>query len=178
MNTTGNVTGTTYPIVQAPMAGVQNSALAIAVCNAGGVGSLPCAMLTPEQLHSELTTLTAATGKVYNVNFFCHQQPAIDAKQYSHWLKLLKPYITELEIDMPGEPPADGGRQPFSHTMADALETFKPPIVSFHFGLPEKDLLQRVKSWGASVWSSATTVAEAKWLAANGADAILSLIHI
>ena len=174
MNTTCNVTGTTYPIVQAPMAGVQNSALAIAVCNAGGVGSLPCAMLTPAQIHDELTTLTASTSTPYNVNFFCHQQPEIDAKLYSEWLKLLRPYLNELECDIPDEPPVEGGRQPFNHAMADSIEPFKPPVISFHFGLPDKDLLQRVKSWGASVWSSATTVNEAQWLAANGADVIIA----
>ncbi len=174
MNSSGNVTDTTHPVVQAPMAGVQNSTLAIAVCNSGGLGSLPCAMLTPEQTVDELTTLTAATSNPYNVNFFCHQQPVIDAQHYSQWLKLLRPYVAELAFDLPDEPPVEGGRQPFSHAMADSIESFKPPVISFHFGLPEKDLIKRVKSWGSSIWSSATTVDEAKWLAANGADVIIA----
>lgn len=174
MTIRNEVTDTELPIVQAPMAGVQTSALAIAVCNAGGLGSLPCAMLSPEQVHSELATLTTSTSNPYNVNFFCHQQPTVDPHQYREWLNAIEPYLTELDLEAPGNPPASGGRQPFSHAMADAIEDFKPPIVSFHFGLPESDLLQRVKSWGSRVWSTATTVDEAKWLAANGADVIIA----
>ena len=174
MSSAQSVTGTALPIVQAPMAGVQNSALAIAVCNAGGLGSLPCAMLTPEQVASELNTVTASTSNPYNINFFCHQAPVIDAQRYSDWLGLLRPYLSELEFELPDEPPRDSGRQPFNHDMADAIEAFKPPIVSFHFGLPGKELLSRVKSWGSQVWSSATTVDEGKWLAANGADVVIA----
>lgn len=173
MISANDVTGTTYPIVQAPMAGVQNSALAIAVSKAGGLGSLPCAMLSPEQIHTELNTISASTDKPYNVNFFCHQQPVVDKKHYSAWLELLRPYLSEFNLNIADEPPAGGGRQPFSHTMADAIESFKPPVVSFHFGLPDNDLLQRVKSWGSQIWSSATTVDEARWLEANGVDVII-----
>jgi len=122
MSSAQSVTGTALPIVQAPMAGVQNSALGIAVCNAGGLGSLPCAMLTPEQVASELNTLTASTSNPYNINFFCHQAPVIDAQRYSDWLGLLRPYLSELEFELPDEPPRDGGRQPFNHDMADAIE--------------------------------------------------------
>jgi nitronate monooxygenase len=155
------------------MAGVQNSALTVAVSNAGGLGSLPCAMLDTSQAQQELSTIAAATSEPYNVNFFCHQQPVIDEKRYDAWMALLAPYFAELDLEPPATPNA-ASRQPFSHEMADAIEPFKPPIISFHFGLPATDLLQRVKGWGSRVWSSATTVDEAQWLAANGADAIIA----
>ena len=165
--------GIELPIIQAPMAGVQTSVLGIAVSNAGGLGSLPCAMLTLSALRAELTAITAQTHRPYNVNFFCHTPPEPDLAREARWRVALAPYYAEMGIDAVTVP-AGGGRAPFSHEFADLLETFKPPVVSFHFGLPSPELLQRVKSWGAKVLSSATTVAEACWLEANGADAVIA----
>ena len=165
--------GIHLPIIQAPMAGVQGSALAVAVSNAGGLGSLPCAMLTPETLRRELTVLQTQTTHPYNVNFFCHTPPTPDAEREAAWRAALTPYFTELGLDA-NTIPSGPGRQPFSADMADVLAEFKPPVVSFHFGLPSADLLARVKSWGAKVLSSATTVDEARWLEAHGADAIIA----
>ncbi len=165
--------GIHLPIIQAPMAGVQGSALAVAVSNAGGLGSLPCAMLPPETLRRELTVLQTQTTHPYNVNFFCHTPPTPDAEREAAWRAALTPYFTELGLDA-NTIPSGPGRQPFSADMADVLAEFKPPVVSFHFGLPSADLLARVKSWGAKVLSSATTVDEARWLEAHGADAIIA----
>jgi nitronate monooxygenase len=165
--------GTQLPIIQAPMAGVQLSAMAVAVSNAGGLGSLPCAMLSLDALRAELQAITTQTSKPYNVNFFCHAIPAPNAAQEATWRAALAPYYAEHGIDA-STIAAGAGRMPFSHEAADVLEAFKPPVVSYHFGLPAPELLQRVKSWGATVLSSATTVAEARWLAAHGADAIIA----
>jgi nitronate monooxygenase len=165
--------GTRWPIIQAPMAGVQGSAMAIAVNNAGGLGSLPCAMLTLDALRTELQAITAHTSKPYNVNFFCHAVPAHDAAKEAAWRAELAPFYAEHGIDVASIAPG-AGRAPFSHEAADVLEAFKPPVVSFHFGLPAKDLLARVKAWGAVVLSSATTVAEARWLEAHGVDVIIA----
>ena len=161
------------PIIQAPLAGVQGSSLAIAVCNAGGLGSLPCAMLSLETLQSELNAIKAGTSKPYNVNFFSHTTPSPDAAREAVWRKALAPYYAEFGIDADSIPTGPG-RNPFSHEAADVLEAFKPPVVSFHFGLPTADLMQRVRSWGSKILSSATTVAEARWLEANGVDAIIA----
>ncbi|MFM2398992.1 MAG: hypothetical protein RL341_1149 [Pseudomonadota bacterium] len=155
------------------MAGVQGAALAVAVSNAGGLGSLPAAMLSLEQLASELAAIKAGTDKPYNVNFFCHTPPVPDAAREAAWRNTLAPYYAEFGID-PASIPAGAGRNPFAHAAADVLEKFKPAVVSFHFGLPTRELLARVKAWGAKVLSSATTVAEAKWLEAHGADAIIA----
>jgi len=165
--------GTTLPIIQAPMAGVQGSALAAAVCNAGGLGSLPCAMLSPQQLRHELTQLSRLTDKPFNVNFFCHTPPAPDAAQEARWRSALAPYYAEYGID-PSSIAAGPGRNPFNEETAALVEAFRPAVVSFHFGLPHPDLLQRVKAWGAKVLSSATTVEEALWLQEHGADAIIA----
>ena len=165
--------GIALPIIQAPMAGVQASALAIAVSNAGGLGSLPGAMLTPESLVSELQALSTQTDQPWNLNFFCHTPPQPDVAREARWRAALAPYYAEFGID-PASVPTGGGRTPFTAGIADLIEPFKPPVVSFHFGLPSPALLARVKSWGSKVMSSATTVAEARWLAAQGVDAIIA----
>jgi nitronate monooxygenase len=165
--------GAELPIIQAPMAGVQGAKLAIAVSNSGAVGSLPAAMLSLEQLAIELTAIKAATDKPFNVNFFCHTPPVADATREAVWRKALAPFYAEFGIDS-ANIPTGAGRNPFTQAAADALEQFKPPVVSFHFGLPSKELLARVHAWGAKVLSSATTVVEAKWLEAHGADAIIA----
>jgi len=161
------------PIIQAPMAGSQGSALAIAVSNAGGLGSQPCAMLGPEAIRKELQAITAATSKPYNVNFFVHKQPIADAAREAAWRTILAPYFTEYGIDARAiaEAPA---RLPFDDAAAEVLEAFKPPVVSFHFGLPSNALLARVKSWGSKILSSATTVDEARYLEAHGVDAVIA----
>jgi nitronate monooxygenase len=162
-----------WPIVQAPMAGVQGSALAIAVSNAGGLGSLPGALLSLDALRGELAAIAAGTDKPYNVNFFCHAPPRPDPRRDAAWRERFRVYYQEFDIAFE-DVPAAVTRLPFSHDAADVLREFEPPVVSFHFGLPSPDLLQRVRAWGATVLSSATTVDEARWLEAHGADAIIA----
>ncbi len=160
------------PLVQAPMAGYQGATLALAVGEAGGLGSIPAATLTPEALAAELAPLAAA-GRPYNVNFFCHVPPVPEPAQEAAWREALAPYYAEAGIDPAAIAPG-AGRRPFDAAMADVLERFRPPVVSFHFGLPPPELLARVKAWGATVWSSATTVDEARWLVRHGADAVIA----
>jgi nitronate monooxygenase len=165
--------GIELPIIQAPMAGVQGSAMALAVSNAGGLGSLPCAMLPLDALRSELDALRAGTTRSYNVNFFCHTPPTPDDAREAAWREALAPYARDLGVDLSAVP-AGAGRQPFSADAAALLEAYRPAVVSFHFGLPEPALLARVKSWGAKVLSSATTMDEARWLEASGVDAVIA----
>lgn len=161
------------PLLQAPMAGAQGSALALAVCAAGGVGSLPAAMLAPEALRAELQVMRERAVGPWNVNFFCHTPPEPDAAAETRWREALRPFYDEAGID-PANVPSGAGRVPFSQAVADVVEPFAPPVVSFHFGLPAPDLLARVKSWGSKVLSSATTVEEALWLQAHGADVVIA----
>ena len=168
--------GLQHALIQAPMAGVQGSALAIAVSQAGGLGSLPCAMLSPDQIRSEIEAIRAATDRPYNLNFFCHTPPPASVatpERESAWRRLLAPYYAEHGIDA-SSIPAGAGRAPFSAALCDLIEPYRPPVVSFHFGLPDAVLVQRIKAWGGKVLSSATTVAEAMWLEAQGADAIIA----
>ncbi len=165
--------GIELPIIQAPMAGVQGSALAVAVSNAGGLGSLPCAMLSQDVVRQELEAIRAQTARPYNVNFFCHAPPDRDTARDMIWQQALSPYYKEHGIDVSATP-AGPGRMPFDAAAVDVLEEFKPPVVSFHFGLPAPELLERVRRWGAKILSSATTVEEALWLEAHGVDAIIA----
>ena len=165
--------GIQFPIIQAPMAGVQGSALAIEVSQAGGLGSLPCAMLSLEALEAELTEIRGNTTKPINVNFFCHSEPLPQAAKQAAWLEQLSPYLTEFNLD-PNAQPAGAQRTPYSKAQAEVLAKFKPEVVSFHFGLPDEELLLEIKSWGSKVISTATTVEEALWLEARGADAIIA----
>ena len=165
--------GTRLPIIQAPMAGVQDAALAVAVCNAGGLGSLPCAMLSPDAMRQQLRSIREQTSGPYNVNFFCHTPPQPDPHREALWRAMLAPYYAEFGIDPQAIAPAPQ-RRPFDHATADVLEEFRPPVVSFHFGLPSPDLLGRVRRWGAKVLSSATTLDEARWLEAHGVDAVIA----
>ena len=165
--------GIELPIIQAPMAGVQGSALAVAVSEAGGLGSLPCAMLSLDGMRSELDVIVAATSRPFNVNFFCHSAPIPNLERESAWRLVLRPYYDEFGIDPDSVDPV-AARGSFSHDAADVLSDFTPAVVSFHFGLPSDDLLQRVRSWGTTILASATTVDEARWLEARGVDAIIA----
>jgi nitronate monooxygenase len=147
--------------------------MAIAVSNAGGLGSLPCATLSIDQIRNELAAITAATSKPYNVNFFVHRQPPPDEAREAAWRKVLAPYYAELGLDQSAIQ-AGPGRLPFSDEAADLLEEFKPAVVSFHFGLPSERHMARVKGWGAKILSSATTVDEARWLEVRGVDAVIA----
>ena len=165
--------GIELPIIQSPMAGANDSSMAIAVSTAGGLGSLPCAMLSPDQANAEMGVIRQQTEKPYNVNFFCHADTEIDLSEQQTWKEKLRPYFEELEID-PEVPAAGASRAPFSEDMCALVEKHKPNVVSFHFGLPQPDLLDRVKAAGSVVVSSATTVEEAIWLAERGCDAVIA----
>jgi nitronate monooxygenase len=157
------------PIIQAPMAGSQGVELCAAVCEAGGLGSLPSAMLTPSELIDQIAEIRRRTSALFNVNFFCHVPPRPDAERQTRWLAELAPDYAGAALD----PPAGGSGPspaPFDSARAEIIEETKPPVVSFHFGLPDESLLERVKQGGAKICSSATTVAEARWLV-DGAPA-------
>jgi len=165
--------GIELPIVQAPMAGVQLHALAVAVSNAGGLGSLPCAMLSRDQLRDEIAALAAGTRRPFNVNYFAHVPPSPDAAREAAWRAALAPYYAEFGIDVDAIPTGPG-RQPFTKEVADALDAVRPAVVSFHFGLPDPGMVARIKSWGSKLIASATTVDEAVWLERHGVDAVIA----
>lgn len=165
--------GIEHPIVLAPMAGSMDWELAAAVAEAGGLGSLPCAMLSAEQVREQIGKFRARTKGPLNLNFFCHRPPKRDNTREAAWRDRLKPYYAELGVD-PNTPPPGGGRAPFDDAMCEVVVELKPEVVSFHFGLPESSLLGRVKAAGCKVMASATTVAEARWLEERGVDAVIT----
>lgn len=155
------------------MAGVQGSALALAVCNAGGLGALPCAMLAQDALQAELEVLRAGTTRPYNLNFFCHRPPQADPRREQAWRTALAPYYREAGVD-PDAPVTRTERAPFDARVAALVGTFRPAFASFHFGLPDADLLAQVRSWGSKILASATTLDEARWLESRGVDAVIA----
>ncbi len=165
--------GIEWPLIQAPMAGAQRSALAAAVSSAGALGSLPCAMLDAQALRREVQAIKAQTERPFNLNFFCHQAPAVDERVAAAWHAVLAPFYAEHGIDA-NAPTSSALRTPFGPQAADLTDEFRPAVVSFHFGLPPPELLSRVRASGATILSSATTVEEARWLEARGVDGVIA----
>jgi nitronate monooxygenase len=165
--------GIEHPIVLAPMAGAMDFELVAAVSAAGGLGSLPCAMLTPDALRDQLAKVRARTDRPVNVNFFSHTPPLPNNAREARWRDQLKPYYEELGID-PALPVPSSNRRPFDAAFCAVVEELKPQVVSFHFGLPEASLVRRVKAAGCVLISSATIAAEAVFLERHGVDAVIA----
>ncbi len=161
------------PIIQAPLAGANGSAMAIGASRAGALGSLPCAMLDATAADNEVTSIAQAAGNIFNLNFFCHTAPQADAVRDTRWRETLARYYTELDLD-PDAVATAAQRNPFNEAMCALVERHQPRVVSFHFGLPQAQLLARVKAAGCLVTGSATTVVEASWLQDNGCDFVIA----
>lgn len=164
-----DLVGSEQPIVQAPMAGAGGVELCVAAMKGGALGSLPCALLTPGQLRDQVAQVRSRASGPLNLNFFCHTMP--EEVDDGAWRALLRPYYDEYGVG-----PGNGGalRLPFDEDMCRVVEELRPEVVSFHFGLPGPELLDRVRASGAAVLSSATTVEEARWLEQRGTDAIIA----
>ena len=152
------------------MAGAGGEALAIAAMKGGALGSLPCATLAPDQVRAQVAAVHAAVAGPINLNFFCHTTP--DAVDDTAWRAALQPYYTEYKVGYPATPPV--ARRPFDAAMAEVVEEVRPEVLSFHFGLPAEPLLDRVRATGTLILSSATSIAEARWLATRGVDAVIA----
>lgn len=162
--------GIETPIVQAPMAAAQDAALAIAAIQGGALGSLPCALLTPDTVRAQVAEVRAAVAGPFNLNFFCHSLP----EHYDDraWQVALHPYYEEYGVAPPLAPPPL--RRPFDANMCDVVADLRPDVVSFHFGLPAPGLLERVRAVGCRIIASANSPAEARWLAERGVDAVIA----
>jgi nitronate monooxygenase len=164
---------TEFPIVLAPMAGVMDADLVIAAAQGGALGTLPCAMLSVEKAREQINIIRQRVSAPVNMNFFCHKAVDPDPRREAGWKQRLSSYYSELGVD-PAAPIAVANRAPFDAAMCALVEELKPEVVSFHFGLPEPALLERVKAAGSVVVGSATIVREAIWLEENGADVVIA----
>ncbi len=161
--------GIRHPLLLAPMAGSGGAALAVAVARAGGLPSLPCALLSTDRIRADIGTVRQQAAGPLNVNFFCHTPPAPDPAREQAW----HGRIEALYGPIP-DGPEGAQRRPFDEAACALVEELRPDVVSFHFGLPTAPLLARVKAAGARVIASATTVAEAVWLERQGVDAVIA----
>jgi nitronate monooxygenase len=164
---------TEFPIVLAPMAGIMDADLVIAAAQGGALGSLPCAMLSVEKAREQINIIRQRVSAPVNMNFFCHTPVDVDPARETGWKQRLGEYYKEHGLD-PATPVNAANRAPFDAAMCELVEELKPEIVSFHFGLPDQALLQRIKAAGCIVIASATIVREAIWLEENGADAVIA----
>src|SRR5690349_15635248 len=127
--------GIAVPILQAPMAGAQRAALAIAAAEGGGLGALPCALLSPTEIRADVAMFRATTRAPINLNFFCHEPPAVDEERMATWRLRLSGLASELGLD-PAASVATATRTPFDAGLCALVEELRPEVVSFHFGLP------------------------------------------
>jgi nitronate monooxygenase len=164
--------GLAHPIVQAPMSGFAPPALAAAVCNAGGLGSIGCAGIPPERVREQVVALRQATNRPYNLNFFAHMRPRLDPDAAARMSARLGPYFAEFRLGSVPEPKEP--LAPFGEEYLALVLEVRPRVVSFHFGLPDAATVRQVKEAGCAILSSATTVAEARSLEASGADVIIA----
>lgn len=162
------------PLLLAPMAGAADSAMAIGVAKAGGLGSIACAMLSEESIRNEVAVFRkACPTKPLNLNFFCHQPVEMSSTQENIWMEALDRYYKEFHIDPNLDFPFVE-RKPFDESTCQLLEELRPEVASFHFGLPAKEYIHRLKNVGIKIISSATTLEEALWLEEHGCDAIIA----
>jgi nitronate monooxygenase len=166
--------GLSVPLIQAPMAGTSTPALAAAVCNAGALGSIAVGTLSPEEASRDIAQLRTLTDRAFNVNLFVHAPCLPDPPREAAWLSALRPLFAEYGAEPPAELetiyPTFSGNRP----MLAALAAQPPPVVSFHFGLPDAEAIAALKSAGCLLLATATSLAEARAAKEAGIDAVVA----
>lgn len=166
--------GLSLPIVQAPMAGVSTPAMAAAVSEAGGLGSLGIGAMTAAQAHATIAETRQLTRRPIHVNLFCHQPARRDAQREAAWLRHLQPLFHQWGAPLP----ATLNEIYPSFTQApDVLAVIlqaRPEVLSFHFGLPTPAQLQAIRAAGIFTMATATNLDEAQQIAQAGVDAVIA----
>ena len=146
--------------------------LAAAVSNAGGLGSLGCGEMSGDQLEATVERLRTLTNRPFNLNFFAHPAPAVSQADFERVRERLRPYYQALSLSPPTVlPSCEPG---FDETRLQLILELRPQVISFHFGLPGSATISSLKEAGILILSTATTVAEASYLASSGVDAIIA----
>ena len=164
--------GLEHPIIQAPMAGSTTPAMAAAAANAGCLGSLGCAMMTPESYREAFSATRSATNRRFNMNFFCHKPPKDNPDKAKTAQDRLAPYYAKAGIE--NIPDVRATHFPYGPEMHEEVLDSRPGVVSFHFGLPEQRFVDELKVDGAIILCSATTRAEARDLEDRGVDVVIA----
>ena len=166
--------GLQTPIFQAPMAGVSTPQMAAAVTNAGGLGAIGIGAANVEVAQAMIAKIRAATDGPFNVNVFCHRPAVPSPEREAEWLARMAPLFARFGA----EPPRDL-REIYTSfaadgAMQDMLCAQRPDVVSFHFGLPDQGVIERMKSLGIVLLATATSLPEAQRIAERGIDGIVA----
>ncbi|MEH6739107.1 MAG: nitronate monooxygenase [Sulfitobacter sp.] len=164
--------GATIPLIQAPMAGAQDEKLAIAIAQKGGIGSIACARLELNEISTSARQFRDQSSGPLNLNFFCHAVAPRDAQREAVWQKELSRYYTENALGF--DYPTDVALYAIDAETVDIICAIKPEVVSFHFGMPPKDFVDRIRATGSKIIASATTLKEALYLEEQGCDAVIA----
>lgn len=173
-NSIASTLGINVPIIQAPMI-LQRSLvpLAAAVCNSGGLGSLGCAEMTAEELEQRIDEMRLATSRPFNLNFFLHKAPKFDRKLDTKIRALVTPFYEKTDLELPTDT-SSTELETFGEPILELLIEKRPKLVSFHFGCPSSEIVNRLKSAGILVATTATTVNEAIAIEKAGADFVVA----
>lgn len=166
--------GLHVPIIQAPMAGTSTSAMAAAVSNAGALGSIAVGATDARGAAAMIDELRTRTDRAFNVNVFVHRPSTRDAAREAGWLAALAPLFEEFGAQPPTELSVIYKSFAGDEAMLALLVDRAPPVVSFHFGLPDGHAIAALKAAGCILFATATSLAEAAAIEAAGLDAIVA----
>ena len=162
------------PIIQAPMAGVSTPAMAAAVSNAGGLGSIGVGATDAAGASRMIAAFREQSRRSLNVNVFCHAPARADPVREARWIERLRPEFARL-----GATPPAALREIYRSFVEDddMLAVFlreKPAVVSFHFGLPSRERIEALRDAGVVLLGTATNLEEARALVAADVDAVVA----
>jgi len=166
--------GIDLPIIQAPMAGTSSPALAAAVANAGGLGSVGVGATNAAGAGKMIAEIRERSNRSFNVNVFCHKPAKADAAIEAAWIEKLRPQFEAF-----GAAPPKALTEIYKSFVADddmlaTLVAERPKVVSFHFGIPSADRIRALKEAGIVLLGSATNLSEGQALVEAGIDAVVA----
>lgn len=160
-----------HPIIQAPMAGSTTPELVAAVSNAGGLGMLGAANLSPTQIAQAVAAIRSLTDRPFGVNLFAGGRENVRDVDPQPMLAILARYHAELGLPKPAVVELNADQFP---GQLDAVLEAKVPVFSFTFGFPVPAAFAELQRRGITILGTATTVDEARQLAAAGVAAVVA----